>query len=382
MNETKSYENDEKIGNVKEFKEELGYPHELLTLSFKKAEDVLKGSYRNRTKIFAALCLSMRSQQVDLEVDVKNEPYLLALLYLHKRSRLRLRKISRGLNDKIKEYVEQFENTKSTSAFSALKNLVVDCTYLHLVSLEILKVPILSAETIELCMKYLGSEVEIGTVLSSLRLLEEKEANRTEIKKIINSFLYIKEPSLVESTLLISFLLALRFPDLKSELLFAHYYTLRKLAEVYEKIKEYHQLDDPILQKLFATSIVLFLCGYYKSLRLPHEEKLNYIRETIKEPFIEHEVEKSLDYASKVKILHFELPLWFMTLCIITLLLLHVFIEVYTPASIGIGIISFDLPRIPLFLVFSIVLLIVLFYKALKFKEDTLNRIRKGERDE
>ncbi|MEM3572813.1 MAG: hypothetical protein QXJ62_01080 [Nitrososphaeria archaeon] len=380
MNEINPYEN--KIINVKEFKEELGYPHELLILSFKKAEDVLKGSYRTRTKIFAALCLSMRSQQVDLKVNVKNELYLLALLYLSKKSKLKLRKIAKRLNDKIKEYVEQFESTKSTSAFSALKNFVINCIYLHLVSLEILKVPILSAKIIELCMKYLGSEVEIGAVLSSLRLLGEKGANPTEIKKTINSFLYIKESPLIESTLLISFLLALRFPDLKSELLFSHYYTLRKLTDVYEKIKDYQQLDDSILQKIFATSIVLFLCGYYKSLRLPHEEKLNYIQEIIKQPFIEHEVEKSLDYASKVKILHFEPPLWFITLCIITLLLLHAFIEVYTPASIGIGIVSFNLPRIPLFLVFSIVLLIVLFYKVLKFKEDVLKRIRKGERVE
>lgn len=382
MNETNPYENNHKVKNIEQFKEEFGYPHELLTLSFKKAEDVLKGSYRSRTKIFAALCLSMRSRRVNLKVDVTNEPYLLALLYLSRKSKLKLRKIAKKLNEKIGEYVEQFENTKSTSALSMLKNFVVDCAYLHLVSLEILGVPILSTEIIELCMKYLGTEVEVETLLTSLRLLREREINHTEIKKIVNTFLYTKEFPIIETTLLISFLLALRFPDLKSELLFAHYHSLRKLAAVYERIKDYQQLDDSILQQLFATSIALFLCGYYKSLRLSHEEKLNYIEEIIKEPFIEHEVEKSLDYASKVKILRFELPSWTVTLGIVLLLLLHAFFEVYTPASISAGIISFSVPQIPVFLVFSLVLLIVLFYKLLKFKEDVLKRIRKGEGSE
>jgi len=379
MDQTKSFPEDLNAKNMKSLKEELGYPHELLTFSSKKAEVVMKGSYRTRTKILAALYLSMQGQKVDLKVDVKNEPCLMALFYLFKRSKINVKKIAEKLNNEIEEYCKQFEETKSTSSFLTLKKFVADCIYLHSISLEMLGIPILSHKSIDLCMKYLDSEVEITSILTSFKLLEEKEKSPGEIKRVINALLPIKESPLIESALLISFLFALRFPNSKSEFLFAHYSTLRKLVETYIKIKDNQQLDDIILQRLFATSIVLFLCGYCKSLRLPHEEKLNYIEKIIKVPVIENEIEKSFDYASKVKILRFELPLWGLVITIIALLFLHAILEVYTPASINIGIISFNVPQIPIFLSFSLILLTFLFYKLLKIKEDLLKRIRKGE---
>jgi hypothetical protein len=310
MNQTKSFRENLNVKNMEPLKEELGYPHELLTFSSKKAEVIVKGSYRTRTKILAALYISMQDKKVDLKVDVKNEPYLMALLYLSKNSKINVRKIAEKLNNEIEEYCKQFEEAKSTSAFLTLKNFIADCIYLHLISLEMFDVPILSYKSVNLCIKYLDSEVEITSLLTSFKLLEKKETNTEEIKRIISNLLSIKESPLIESALLTSFLLALRFPNSKSEFLFVHYSTLRKLADVYAKIKDDQQLDDSILQQLFVTSIILFLCGYYKSLRLPHEEKLNYVEKIIKIPVLENEVEKSFDYASKIKIpfLKFELP--------------------------------------------------------------------------
>jgi hypothetical protein len=367
------------MNNMKAFGKELGYPHELLVLSSKKAEDVLRGRYRNRTKILAALFLSVQGHKVDLKINVENELYLSALLSLAKRTKMKTRKIATELNKRIEEYIHQFEMTQSSSAFSELKNLLVECIYLHLVSKEILGISILSQKSIEHSIGYLEPTSELKFFLTSLQLAEKRETSPAQMHEIISAFISAKESPLIESALLLSFILAIKYSSSKSELLLTHYSILKTIAEVLGRLLEHQKLDDPALQQLFTTSVVLFLCGYTKSLRLSHEEKINYVEKVIAIPLVEREVERNFEKTSKIKVSQLELPLWGVVLAIIILIFLHVFAEVYVPGSVSLGVVSFTLPPLPIFLTISFVLLLVVFYKILKFKHDLISRIRKGD---
>jgi hypothetical protein len=367
---------------MKALEKELGYPHELLVLSSKKAKDVLQGQHRNRTKILALLFLSTQGHKTDLKITIKDELYLEALESLARKNKLKIRKIANELNKKIEEYISQFEKTQSTSAFSELEKFLADCFYLHLVSQEIVGISILSERIIKRSASYLKPESELKVFLDSLQLLSRKEVASTEMSKIANTFLSANKSPLIEASLLLSLLLAVRYPASKSELLLAHYTILKTVANDLGKLLEHEKLDDTALQQLFTTSIVLFLCGYAKSLRLSHEEKINYIKKVMGISFVEHEIEKNFDQASKVGIFGLPLPLSGIIIAAIILVFLHVFVEIYSPGSISIGIVSFNLPPVPIFLTISVALMVVTFIKIVRFKRDLLRGIRRGGENE
>jgi len=365
--------------NIAKKQEELVYPHELLILSSKRAMEVLEGKYNKRTKILAFLFLFIQGRKTNLRIKT-DDPYLKILLTMAKRSRINIRRIAKEVDEKLLYYIHQFEETQSTTAFADFEDYLKDCIYLHVISKEIMGIPILSSLTIKSSMKYVKPKSELRDFLVAIQLLERREeiSRSADMNRIISTLSLAKETPLIEASLMLSFLLAVKFPELKSELLLTHYTTLKIIADEFEKLLEHKKLDDIALQQLFMKSIVLSLCGYSKSLRLSHEEGINYLEEIIKLPFIECRVSEIFDRASKLRISQFELPLWCLLIVAIVLVFIHVFAEIHLTGSVNIGIVSFSIPAIPFFLTVSIILSIMILYKLLRLKKELLSKLRRG----
>lgn len=366
---------------VKE-QEELAYPHELLILSSKRAMEVLEGKYNQRTKILALLFLFIQGRKIDLRIKT-DDPYLKILFALAKRSRIYIKRIAKKVNEKLLLYIQQFEETQSTTALADFEDYLKDCIYLHVISKEIMGIQILSPLAIESSMKYVKPKSELRDFLVAIQLLEEEKiTDHANINRVIGTFSLTKETPLIETSLMLSFLLAVKFPELKSDLLLTHYATLKTIANEFEKLLEHKKLDDIALQQLFMKSIVLSLCGYSRSLRLSHEEGINYLEEIIKLPFIERRVSETFDKVSKLRISQFALPLWCLLIAAIVLAIIHEFAEIHLTGSVNIGIISFSIPAIPFFLTVSISLSITILYKLLKLKRELLSKLRRGMESE
>lgn len=355
--------------------EDLGYPHELLFISSEKAKEVLRGRYRTRTKLFAAFFLSVLGQKVELNVDTQ-DPYSSMILQLTKGSKIKARKIAKQVAKKLKEYVDQFEQLQTKAAFYDFRDYLENCIYLHVVSKAISRIQILPPRIIEQCIDNIKPESDLKYFLVAIQLLENKEIARSvEINKIINTFLSTDKSPLLEAALFLSFLLAVNYPDFKSSLLITHYTILKNVTRKFEKLIERDgSPDDPVLQNLFMTSIVLFLCGYLRSLRLSHEEKINYMEQVMEHPFIEWEIRVNFDKVSRIKMI----PIWGLLISSIALILLHVFVEVYLPGSISMGPLSLTLPNVPVFLTITLIVLSFTTYKIIRLKDELLDCIRKG----
>lgn len=360
--------------------QDLGYPHELLFLSLKRAAEVLERKYNKRTKILALLLLSIHGRKVDVRFKT-DDPYLKTLLNLTGRSKVEIRRITGELHMRLVHYINQFERTQSTAALSDLKEYIKDCIFLHLIAKEIANVSIMSPELIEKCNKYIEPKNHLKDFLTALQILGQERIVRSpnDINKILSTLSLTEEESpLIETSLMLSFLMAIKFPELKSQLLLIHYKILKAISKQFEKLVEHKKLDDLALQQLFMRSLALSICGYSKSLRLPHEEEINYLEKMIGLPFIEYRVQEILDEIAIAKFRQFKLQLWLLPMMTIMFLFVHIFAEYYIPGSLNLGVISLSIPRIPIFLTISILLLVITSFKLRKIKKQLLEKLRRG----
>jgi uncharacterized membrane protein YcaP (DUF421 family) len=125
------------------------------------------------------------------------------------------------------------------------------------------------------------------------------------------------------------------------------------------------------------------LCGYLKSIRLPHEEKIRYVDEIIKTPSIEQVFAEVFDAAAGFPIPRTDakIPIWMPAVAAVVLLILHATVELQRPFSTSPFGVSITIPAVPVFLLFAFAMLIILLLRLLYLKSDIIKRLRRGTMD-
>jgi len=146
-------------------------------------------------------------------------------------------------------------------------------------------------------------------------------------------------------------------------------------------------LDDLILEKLFRTSIILYICGYMSAIRLPREEHMNYIEKILSIPIVSSFIEDLLRDRVKVKIKGVKVELWLLPLSMTIFMILHEIHEFYVrDFTIPLFVISIPihLPfAIPLFFLLtlgvSIWLVAITFNLNKTLRNILIEKIRRGK---
>lgn len=360
---------------------ELGYPHELILVATKRARAVLKGRYLKRTKIISLLLLRIIEDfqsKNKTEVDQKDDVNLRILNAIAKNSKFTINLYKEHQNQ-LNELIIQYKERETTPAFDSLKEFVQESIFIHILFSEFKGRKLIENKTIRELFSIFSSDPQLIGSIKSLEVLDKRSINGDEVNDIINKIHSVDETPLLEVSMYLTFNLAAQFDNYKSKFLFEHYNLVRKSTQELGGVVDSIKLDDIVLEKLFITSIILYLCGYKNALRLPHEEKLNYFEHIISIPTILSEFKKAFDKHAVLDLKYFKIPLWFVGVIGIVFMCLSVVNEIYLPSQLNLLIISVPLPfNVPIFAIISAGLFIFITYQLYKLKNLLLKELRRG----
>jgi len=370
-----------------ENREEFGYPHEIISLSIKWANRVIGNSYRKRTKILSSLILNIfkKTTAQKIEITEKDDLNLRILYYIIDKSSIKLEKSLNKHQEKLKELIKQYKERQSIAAFKSVERFVTDSVFIHIVLKELTGKTLLKKEIIDNLISTTSIGVEMDKILRAIKLLylDNNEINGSIVNELITGFHSINEFILRLYIAFISFELATKYEAYKNKFLFEHYLSLKNLAKELEGISETQKLDDPVLERLFMTSLILYFCGYQKALRLNHEEKINYFEHVLSIPTIINEFKRAFAKHATVDLKLVKIPLWTALLIDAILIVISVTREIYLPAGLNLLIINISLPLdIPIAGVSSLLLTIYLIFKVYKLREDIIKELRSGGSNE
>jgi hypothetical protein len=361
---------------------ELGYPHELILYALARSETVISRSYRSRVKLLANLLRSLVGEK-SLKVDVPKgaDVEIRVLESLTKTSPFR--SAFEGYRDRFHQLIEQYSAGQSSPSLDALLEFVEDGVYLHILSKEVGKGELLSAEDMKKIIEILNkAEGRLAGIFSAIQLWESSFCDSVP-NEVINALASPEKERLSEAAIFLSYTLATRCSRSKRELLVAHYQLVRKAVEDLSDTLNQENLSDEVFERLFRVAIVLFLCGYLKSIRLPQEEKVRYVDEIIKSPSVEQVFGEIFDSVAHVPIPKVEsnVPLWILALADLILIILHWTVEIQRPFETSLFGISITIPAVPVFLLFAIIVLLILFWRLLYLKRNLIKSLRRGTLD-
>jgi len=361
--------------------EEIGYPHEIITFSVKKANDVLKGNYLKRTKVMALLFLKIVEnfpRKYKMQINKKEDINLRILYAIYRNSKF-IENLFNEHQKKLDELFQQYKERKSTSAFDSLKEFIQESLLLHIISTECKDKKLIKTNFIKEASSIFSSDNQLNGLLKGFQTLEKEDISDKDVNEIVTKIHGINNPILLKIATYLTFNLAMKFTEHKNKFLFEHYLILRNVVKNFSGIIEQEKLDDIELESLFITSLILYFCGYKKAIRLPHEEKLNYFEHLISIPTIVMEFRKSYDKYMIIDVKHIKVPLWLISLIDSIFILLSMLHEIYLPVGLDFLIINVNLPfNVPLFATISLLLLIFISQHLYRLRRQIIKELRRG----
>ena len=174
-----------------------------------------------------------------------------------------------------------------------LKNFI----FTHLISKEIYDISLITHDIIQ-NVKELSIEDEISVYLRIIGFLENQSI--LDVNDLNDILIQLNERD--ELSVYFTYKLSHYFTDKKQQILLKHYKILRNIVKKFNNLfKEDVTLDDTLLDDLFRVSIILFICEYADSLRLPKEEQMNYIEHVASIPTIQSIIDDILDKRYKIE---------------------------------------------------------------------------------
>jgi len=360
--------------------EELGYPHELILSASNMTTNIINGTYRTRIKLFANLLNNvLDKKRENIEIDNKDDPELLILESLT-RSSNSLDQQLLEYKEKIEQLVEDFNETQSEPSYDSLTDFLKEGVFLHVLCKELKKRSLfLEKDFVKFSSILDYKENNLKAVFSAIQVWENK--NYTNVPhSIIVEFHACNDITLQETMIFLSYVLAVDYPKNKRELLMSHFMLVRRIVEQFREVVSQENLADQVLESLLRTAIILSLCGYMTTLRLPKDEKTRYIDEVLQFPSIEYSIKKNYDEVASISIPHIQIkvPLWLFLALDSVLLLLHVFNEVYLPWEISQLGIKLEIPDVPIFLLFAFIISSYMAFRVYNLKSKILKKFRRG----
>jgi uncharacterized integral membrane protein len=358
---------------------ELGYPHELILDALAKSQIAIEQEYRTRVKLFACLLRTLLKEKPGkVQVPDKADATLRMLESLTKASHLK--DAHENYRNRLHQLMEVYSGSRSAPSLDDLREFVEDGVLMHILSRELGKGNLLSQDDTERISEILNETCgELTALLSAVRLWEGSSCDAVS-GDIINALASPEGEKLQEAAIFVSYALAIRCSPSKRELLVVHYRLVRKAVENLSDTANKQNLTDDLLERVFRVAIVLFLCGYLKSIRLPQEEKIRYVDEIIKTPSVEQVFGEVFDSVATVPIPKTEskAPLWILAVVDLVLLILHWTIEIQKPFETSVLGVSISIPAVPVFLLFAIIVLLALLWRLLNLRRNIIKTLRRG----
>ena len=367
----------EKFHSEKE--SELGYPHELILYALAKSGIVIERRYRTGVRLFASLLRTvLKEKTAKVQVPSKADATVRMIESLAKTSLLK--SASEDYRNRLHQLIEEYSTGQSAPSLDSLREFVEDGVLLHVLSRELGKGTLFTAEDMEKIPQALNETGGgLAGLLAAARLWEGSSCDSVS-SDIINALTSPEKEQLQEAAIFLSYALATRCSKSKRELLVTHYLLVRKAVESLSGTVNQENLSDEVFERMFRVAIVLFLCGYLKSIRLPQEEKIRYVDEIIKSPSVEQVFGEVFDSAAGVPIPRTEsrAPLWILALADLILMALHWFAEIQRPFETSLGGVLITVPAVPVFLLFAVIVLFVLLSRLLYLKRNIVKTLRRG----
>lgn len=358
---------------------ELGYPHELILYALAKSGIVIEQRYRTRVRLFAGLLRTiLKEKTAKVQVPSNADATVRMIESLAKTSLFK--SASEDYRNRLHQLIEEYSTGQSAPSLEALREFVEDGILLHVLSRELGKGTLFTAEDMEKISQVLN---ETGGGLSGLlaaaRLWEGSSSDSVS-NDIINALASPEKEQLQEAAIFLSYALATRCSRSKRELLVTHYLLVRKAVESLSGTVNQENLIDVVFERMFRVAIVLFLCGYLKSIRLPQEEKVRYVDEIIKSPSVERVFGEVFDATATVHIPKTEsrAPLWILALADLILIALHQFAEIQSPYETSLSGLPITIPAVPVFLLLAVIILSVLLLRLLYLRGNIVKTLRRG----
>lgn len=360
--------------------EEIGYPHELISEALNQSEIAISSKYYYRTNLFAAIIQQIfQGKKANIKFQNSKEPILMLLESFVRKSGIREASLNfkKALGDLISEY----NANPIQASYKRIMMLLKEGIILHLISEQSYNYKIFSVEEIDNYINCLDFEDnEPQAVLSALRLSKNKH-NRAIPYSMIFEFAKINDSEFQNAAIFLSFELSTRNKKFKRELLISHYLLVKKVVTEFKNLYGQKDLSDQFLENLFKTAVVLFYCGYSKSLRLPKEESITYSEEILKLPSIESEFKEIFDEVGSIKVtnIHLKIRIWVLLAIGLILLILHWFYEIYPPLETSVFGIQISIPQIPAFLFTAIILFVIALAYLYRLETRIIKKLRRGK---
>jgi hypothetical protein len=370
-----------RVFSMKMTMEELGYPHELILSASNRSTSVIKGQYRMRIKLLANLFnFALKKKREDIKIESKEDPELLILASLTSGSFGSLGEKISEYREKLNVLVEDFQTTQSETSYFSFRDFLREGVFLHILCKEIGGSSLFLEEDISRFSKILDHrERDLEAIFSAIQIWGTRKADSVP-DSVVSQFSSFEDGALKDSVIFLSYALAVDYPKSKHELLVVHYRLVKSVMDEFKEVVSQENLADQVLENLFKTAIILFLCGYLKTLRLPNDEKTHYLESVIDLPSIEHSLNKSFDEVAGMSIPHIQLrvPLWMLLATSSVLLILHWYYEIYLPWEFSPLGIKFSAPSVPVFLLIAFLISLFMVFRLYRLKDKIIKNFRRG----
>ena len=362
---------------------EWGYPHELILFAISKTRSVIEEGYRLRIKLTANLLRKIVGEGT-LRIDdaTIDDAELKLLSAFCNDSAITFTKAIDNFDKKLGQLLKDYNDAQSSSSHKALVDFVQNGIILHVFAREVRKTSLFSNENLLDFLRYIEVESDLKSLIEATQLWSRGDCDSVP-DHVILGLASCKSDILVDSAIFLTFALANHCQKNKNQLLAVHYELTKLVAEGLKESlypEKEVKLSDETYERLFRVAVALYLCGYFKSIRLPYLEKILYSKEIIKTPSIENDFEVVLENKIKVTIpgTDTKLPLWSFALLSATFLVIHWFYEFRLPYSFSLLGLQFSYPEIPVFLFLSVSFSVIVFWRLLALKKNIMENIRKG----
>lgn len=362
--------------------EEPGYPHELILRAFAESMSVIQGHYRMRVKLLANLLRHiLKEKRVDFKGQIEDDPFLRILAGLVEGVSSSIKEEITEYREKLNDSLEDFEKTQSAASYSEFTDLLREGVFLHILCKEIKNSPLFVKEDIAKFSKALDDrENKLRAVFSAIQISDNQTYDFVP-HNLMFEFASFTEGALNEVAIFLSYNLAVKYPKSKGQLLVVHYVLVKNAVENFKGLNSRQDLGDQVFENLFHIAIVLVLCGYLETLRLPNEEKIQYLEKVIQLPSIEYSVKKIFDGVATIPIPRVQLrvPLWLLLAISSVLLVFHWYWDIYLPLEMSQLGLKLTVPNVPIFLTFAFVLSVIVLFRVYRLRSNIIKSLRRGE---
>ena len=361
-------------------KPQIGDPHDLILKALNQSEIALNGKYSAEVKVFASFLRDVLGEkQIKNDLTVENPSYFKLILGLRKTFRFNYQKDFSNFKQQTENKALEYEQRHSQATYNEFLEFLKQGIYYHILCQEEKGYTLFSSSQIDRFATLLGNEEnETKISLSALKLFIEN--NNVIPQSLLAEYTTLKDQNLLESAIFLSYVLSRNYPNFKRELLFIHYLLIQRATAGFTNVGTQTNISDDLLERLFRIAIILHYCGYSKSLRIPHEEKILYLKDFAQLTPIEQSFKTAYRKASSMNVPKTTLrfPAWALLVVNLFLIPLHWLVEVYLPLDVGQLGFQYTIPNVPLFLTIDFIITIILLLKFMKLEQAIVKILRRG----